>query len=256
MLGFLQCVYRAVVFGFRTTIDDHDKYDGKNVLDLVLLDGPGLVFFTTYTLLLLFWAEIYHQVRASDISLSLSLSLSLSYSSDSSNAATSGRMPGKSEHICTSIFTVFYYCSMQARSLPFASLRPLYAGVNCLCYVVQGAIWILLKRENRGTMIWADKCFSATLCLFAVLVGLVFTCIRSKGPIENRIPGSKAFYFRSCNPPLAGVFYLWWAPVPHVETISNRVCRPKKETLGSRFSDVDMYLLLYAAWCGSNILLV
>jgi len=30
----------------------------------VLLDLPGLLFFTTYTLLVLFWAEIYHQVGA------------------------------------------------------------------------------------------------------------------------------------------------------------------------------------------------
>jgi hypothetical protein len=29
----------------------------------VLLDLPGLLFFTTYTLLVLFWAEIYHQAR-------------------------------------------------------------------------------------------------------------------------------------------------------------------------------------------------
>lgn len=32
-------------------------------LQYVLLDLPGLLFFTTYTLLVLFWAEIYHQVR-------------------------------------------------------------------------------------------------------------------------------------------------------------------------------------------------
>ncbi|GKV16041.1 hypothetical protein SLEP1_g26752 [Rubroshorea leprosula] len=30
----------------------------------VLLDLPGLLFFTTYTLLVLFWAEIYHQARS------------------------------------------------------------------------------------------------------------------------------------------------------------------------------------------------
>jgi hypothetical protein len=29
---------------------------------LVLLDLPGLLFFSAYTLLVLFWAEIYHQV--------------------------------------------------------------------------------------------------------------------------------------------------------------------------------------------------
>ena len=30
----------------------------------VLLDLPGLLFFSTYTLLVLFWAEIYHQARS------------------------------------------------------------------------------------------------------------------------------------------------------------------------------------------------
>ena len=33
-----------------------------SALQSVLLDLPGLLFFTTYTLLVLFWAEIYHQV--------------------------------------------------------------------------------------------------------------------------------------------------------------------------------------------------
>ena len=32
-----------------------------DALQYVLLDLPGLLFFTTYTLLVLFWAEIYHQ---------------------------------------------------------------------------------------------------------------------------------------------------------------------------------------------------
>lgn len=34
------------------------------VLIFVLLDLPGLLFFSTYTLLVLFWAEIYHQASA------------------------------------------------------------------------------------------------------------------------------------------------------------------------------------------------
>ncbi|XP_044497415.1 tobamovirus multiplication protein 1 isoform X2 [Mangifera indica] len=34
------------------------------VLTWVLLDLPGLLFFSTYTLLVLFWAEIYHQARS------------------------------------------------------------------------------------------------------------------------------------------------------------------------------------------------
>ncbi|KIZ07538.1 hypothetical protein MNEG_0427 [Monoraphidium neglectum] len=35
-----------------------------DVLRLVLYDLPGLLFFSTYTLLVLFWAEIYHQARS------------------------------------------------------------------------------------------------------------------------------------------------------------------------------------------------
>lgn len=38
--------------------DIHDA-----VLRLILNDLPGLLFFTTYTLLVLFWAEIYHQAK-------------------------------------------------------------------------------------------------------------------------------------------------------------------------------------------------
>ncbi|KAK8562746.1 hypothetical protein V6N12_010816 [Hibiscus sabdariffa] len=33
-------------------------------LEMVLLDLPGLLFFSAYTLLILFWAEIYHQARS------------------------------------------------------------------------------------------------------------------------------------------------------------------------------------------------
>lgn len=34
------------------------------VLKLLLNDFPGLLFFSTYTLLVLFWAEIYQQARS------------------------------------------------------------------------------------------------------------------------------------------------------------------------------------------------
>ncbi|XP_027183724.1 tobamovirus multiplication protein 1-like [Coffea eugenioides] len=51
---------RAIVFGFHKKIFLlHPK-----VLTFVLLDLPGLLFFSTYTLLVLFWAEIYHQARS------------------------------------------------------------------------------------------------------------------------------------------------------------------------------------------------
>ncbi|KAL4290566.1 hypothetical protein GQ457_14G010840 [Hibiscus cannabinus] len=51
---------RAVVFGFHKQVFLlHPK-----VLMFVLLDLPVLMFFSTYTLLVLFWAEIYHQARS------------------------------------------------------------------------------------------------------------------------------------------------------------------------------------------------
>ncbi|KAK8607841.1 hypothetical protein V6N13_023290 [Hibiscus sabdariffa] len=60
---------RAVVFGFHKQVFVlHPK-----VLMFVLLDLPVLLFFSTYTLLVLFWAEIYHQ--ASDLSLFCARSL-------------------------------------------------------------------------------------------------------------------------------------------------------------------------------------
>lgn len=40
----------------------HPLSNHQQVYKLVLLDLPGLLFFSTYTLLVLFWAEIYHQV--------------------------------------------------------------------------------------------------------------------------------------------------------------------------------------------------
>ncbi|GER54908.1 tobamovirus multiplication 1 [Striga asiatica] len=50
----------AVVFGFHKQVFLlHTK-----AFALVLLDLPGLLFFSTYTLLVLFWAEIYHQARS------------------------------------------------------------------------------------------------------------------------------------------------------------------------------------------------
>ncbi|KAI4304272.1 hypothetical protein MLD38_039810 [Melastoma candidum] len=60
LMNFIVNGVRAVVFGF------HDQvfYLHPKVLTWILLDLPGLLFFSTYTLLVLFWAEIYHQARS------------------------------------------------------------------------------------------------------------------------------------------------------------------------------------------------
>ncbi|KAL6207104.1 PREDICTED: tobamovirus multiplication protein 1 [Fragaria vesca subsp. vesca] len=60
LMNFIVNGVRAIVFGFHTQV----FLLQPRVLILVLLDLPGLLFFSTYTLLVLFWAEIYHQARS------------------------------------------------------------------------------------------------------------------------------------------------------------------------------------------------
>lgn len=51
---------RALVFGFYQTVFSFKI----KILKIFLLEAPGLVFFSTYTLLVLFWAEIFYQARS------------------------------------------------------------------------------------------------------------------------------------------------------------------------------------------------
>ncbi|TVT96941.1 hypothetical protein EJB05_05912 [Eragrostis curvula] len=59
LMNFIVNGVRAIVFGFHA----HVFLLQTKVYTLVLLDLPGLLFFSTYTLLVLFWAEIYHQAK-------------------------------------------------------------------------------------------------------------------------------------------------------------------------------------------------
>ncbi|XP_040940408.1 tobamovirus multiplication protein 3 isoform X1 [Gossypium hirsutum] len=59
-LNFLVNGVRALVFVFRRSVQNlHPE-----IVQHILLDMPSLAFFTTYALLILFWAEIYYQARA------------------------------------------------------------------------------------------------------------------------------------------------------------------------------------------------
>ncbi|KAE8721801.1 Tobamovirus multiplication protein 1 [Hibiscus syriacus] len=60
LMNFIVNGLRAVVFGFYKSV----FLIKSKALEMVLLDLPGLLFFSTYTLLVLFWAEIYHQARS------------------------------------------------------------------------------------------------------------------------------------------------------------------------------------------------
>ncbi|XP_076882841.1 tobamovirus multiplication protein 1-like [Bidens hawaiensis] len=60
LMNFIVNGVRAIVFGFHMQVFNlHPQ-----VCIWVLLEVPGLLFFSTYTLLVLFWAEIYHQARS------------------------------------------------------------------------------------------------------------------------------------------------------------------------------------------------
>lgn len=68
ILNCITALSRCIVFSlwFKIiTIGGKESHDGMiNALANVLLDFPSLLFFTTYTLLVLFWSEIYHQARS------------------------------------------------------------------------------------------------------------------------------------------------------------------------------------------------
>ncbi|PSR90910.1 Tobamovirus multiplication protein like [Actinidia chinensis var. chinensis] len=59
-LNFLVNGVRCLVFVFRRDVQKLQP----EILQHILLDMPSLAFFTTYALLVLFWAEIYYQARA------------------------------------------------------------------------------------------------------------------------------------------------------------------------------------------------
>ncbi|KAK4748923.1 hypothetical protein SAY87_015509 [Trapa incisa] len=59
-LNFLVNGVRSLVFIFRREVQN--LY--PEIIKHILLDMPSLAFFTTYALLVLFWAEIYYQARA------------------------------------------------------------------------------------------------------------------------------------------------------------------------------------------------
>eukprot|EP00250_Pteridium_aquilinum_P005432 c15522_g1_i1 orf=252-1121(+) len=60
LMNFVVNAARALVFGFYTSVFAFNI----KIFSVVLLDFPGLLFFSTYTLLVLFWAEIYYQARS------------------------------------------------------------------------------------------------------------------------------------------------------------------------------------------------
>ncbi|XP_010269281.1 PREDICTED: tobamovirus multiplication protein 1-like isoform X1 [Nelumbo nucifera] len=60
LMNFVVNGLRAILFGLYKKV----FFLRPKIFEMILLDIPGLLFFSTYTLLVLFWAEIYHQARS------------------------------------------------------------------------------------------------------------------------------------------------------------------------------------------------
>eukprot|EP00250_Pteridium_aquilinum_P016663 c23229_g1_i1 orf=284-1171(-) len=60
LMNFTVNAARALVFGFYQSVFSFKV----RILKIFLLEVPALLFFSTYTLLVLFWAEIYYQARS------------------------------------------------------------------------------------------------------------------------------------------------------------------------------------------------
>ncbi|KAH7545765.1 hypothetical protein FEM48_Zijuj01G0128400 [Ziziphus jujuba var. spinosa] len=146
LMNFIVNGVRAIVFGFHKQVFIlHPK-----VLILVLLDLPGLLFFSTYTLLVLFWAEIYHQASS----------------------------------YCSIL------CMFKARSLPTDKLRICYISVNGAVYFIQVCIWIYLWIDDNSVVEFIGKIFIAAVSFIAALGfllygGRLFFMLR-RFPIESK----------------------------------------------------------------------
>ncbi|KAG7022540.1 Tobamovirus multiplication protein 1, partial [Cucurbita argyrosperma subsp. argyrosperma] len=60
LMNFVVNGLRAILFGLYKSV----FLIRPKALEMVVMEVPGLLFFSTYTLLVLFWAEIYYQARS------------------------------------------------------------------------------------------------------------------------------------------------------------------------------------------------
>jgi hypothetical protein len=137
LLNCLVCSLRASVFFFHEDLETLPA-----IARVALLDAPGLLFFTTYTLLVLFWAEIYHQ----------------------------------------------------ARSMPTGLLRPVFAVINIVVYLVLAGLWSLSMLSTDSALqqmyyVLSDVFLAGvSLCAalgFVLYGGRLFLMLQ-RFPIESR----------------------------------------------------------------------
>ncbi|KAK4485091.1 hypothetical protein RD792_007700 [Penstemon davidsonii] len=158
LMNFIVNGVRAFIFGFHKQVFLlHPK-----ALTLVLLDLPDLLFFSTYVLLVLFWAEIYHQML-------------LSYGCSC---------------VERRVTDIFILVVDQARSLPTDKLRIFYISINSAIYFIQVCIWVYLWIDDNSIVEFVGKIFIAVVSFIAALGfllygGRLFFMLR-RFPIESK----------------------------------------------------------------------
>ncbi|KAF8410714.1 hypothetical protein HHK36_003251 [Tetracentron sinense] len=168
LMNFIVNGVRAVEFGFHLQV----FLLKPKVYTLFLLDLPVLLFFSTYTLLVLFWAEIYHQASKSASGFIFAFKMMAFNNYKGSN------------------FDIFICNHGQARSLPTDKLRIVYISVNGGIYFIQVCIWVYMWINDNsviefiGNIFIAVVSFSAALS-FLVYGGRIFFMLRCF-PIESK----------------------------------------------------------------------
>ncbi|KAG4917402.1 hypothetical protein JHK84_054754 [Glycine max] len=116
---------RCVVFIFYRNVQRLKP----EIVQHILLDVPSLAFFTTYALLVLFWAEIYYQASL----------------------------------ICGAFASTWL-----ARAVSTDGLKPSFYTINIVVYVVQITLWLILWWKPISGLLILSKMFFAGLSMLEI----------------------------------------------------------------------------------------
>ncbi|KAI7746946.1 hypothetical protein M8C21_005919 [Ambrosia artemisiifolia] len=149
LLNVLVNGVRCFIFVFH-----HDVQQLKpEIIQHVLLDVPSLAFFTTYALLVLFWAEIYYQARA---------------------VSTDGLRP------------TFYAINGIIYAIQFYGVS-LFAALGFLLY--GGRLFLMLKRfpvESKGRRKKLHEVgYVTTICFVCFLIRCIMMCFNAFDEAAN-----------------------------------------------------------------------
>ncbi|BAF10701.1 tobamovirus multiplication protein 3 [Oryza sativa Japonica Group] len=164
-MNFIVNGVRSIVFVLRRDV----QLVQPEVFQHVLIDFPGLAFFTTYALLVLFWAEIYYQARA---------------------MSTDGLRPafytinGVVYAIQIILWMALWWKPVRAMvilSKMFFAATSLFAALGFLLY--GGRLFLMLQRfpvESKGRRKKLNEVgYVTTICFSGFLIRCVMMCLNA-----------------------------------------------------------------------------